>query len=343
MPKVLREWLQKAGRRAGSAGKGFINKEKLSQAAGRLRKRIPKRFDPKGFDVKTLAEHSGSIRWVLAIIALFLAAELASRIAGLFIRPTYPTVGKRNAPNAQPNYPADDYDAILRRNMFNVEGKIPPPFDQGLLDCMSQARPSTQRMQLQGTIVMNDEKLSVALVQEDGNALKIAVKKDDTFFDKFVAMKVERKKLCFQVKSTQEFEFIEIPDDSAGIGVSPSLSGGGDGITPVSENSFAIKKNFLNEKLGNLNEILQTARAVPNIEAGTGKFKGFLIQSIESNSPFAQLGLRQGDVLTDVNDINLDNPGKGLEAFQKLKDSPKVTLVILRGGQKTTLSYEVQQ
>ncbi len=334
--------MQKAGRRAGSAGRKFVNREKFARAARSLRKRIPKRFNASGFELKTIGEHSGAIRWTLAVVALFLAAELSSRIIGLFIRPTYPTALRRAMPSAQPVYPADDYDAILRRNMFNVEGKIPPPFDQGLLDCMSQAKPSTQRLQLQGTIVMNDEKLSVALIQEEGNPLKIGVKKDETFFDKFVAMKVERKKFCFQVKSTQEFEYVEIPDDSSGLGGSPSLSGGGDGIQPVSENSFAIKKNFLSEKLGNLNEILQTARAVPNIEPGTGKFKGFLIQSIESNSPFAQLGLRQGDVLTDVNDINLDNPGKGLEAFQKLKDSPQVTLVIIRGGQKTTLNYEVK-
>jgi general secretion pathway protein C len=227
--------------------------------------------------------------------------------------------------------------------MFNVEGKIPDPFDQGMLDCFSQARPSTQRIQLLGTIVMNDENFSVALLQEDGNPTKIGVKKDDVFFDgKFQALKIERKRFCFQVRSSQDFEYIDIPDnDLAGPSLTTNLSAS-EGITPVSENQFLVDQNFLEKNLLNLNEILQTARAVPYLEPGTGKFKGFLVQSIENTSPFAKLGVKQGDILTGVNDVVFDNAGKSLEAFQKFRNSPKISLEIIRGGQKTTKVYDVK-
>ena len=66
--------------------------------------------------------------------------------------------------------------------MFNVEGTIPEPFDHGQMDCFAQARQTTQPMQLLGTIVMNDDKYSVALIQDEGGKDKIAVKKDDVFF-----------------------------------------------------------------------------------------------------------------------------------------------------------------
>ncbi len=346
VPKRLKKWLEGARQRGGK----LLKKPTLGKLRGSL-KGLPKKLqnielDLRKVELKNVSQNVGWIRLGLIVLAVFLLSEVTARVIGLFIRPVYPNLPQKTAGMASPNNQAtEDYDSILRRNIFNVEGKIPDPFDQGLLDCFSQARPSTQRMSLQGTIVMGDEKFSVALVTEEGSSQKIGVKKGETFFGKYEAMKVERKKLCFQVKATQDMEFIEIPDDSAGLGVSsPSFSGGvpSEGIQPVSDTEYAVKKDFLDKQLLNLNEILQTARAVPYIDQGTGKFRGFLIQSIDSNSPFSQLGIRQGDILTGVNDIVLDNAGKGLEAFQRLRSAPSVDLRVIRGGQETSLNYKVK-
>jgi len=345
VPKRLKAWVEGARKRGG----GFFNKPTFGKFRGSFKK-LPKKLqnielDLRNVDLKNVSQYAGWIRLGLIVLAVFLLSEVTARVIGLFIRPIYPNLPQKTASMASPNNQAtEDYESILRRNIFNVEGKIPDPFDQGLLDCFSQARPTTQRMTLMGTIVMGDERHSVALIQEEGSSQKIGVKKGESFFGKFEAMKVERKRLCFQVKATQDMEFVEIPDDSAGLGVSaPSFSGSvTDGIAPVSETEFAVKKDFLDKQLLNLNEILQTARAVPYVEQGTGKFKGFLIQSIDASSPFAQLGIRQGDILTGVNDIVLDNAGKGLEAFQRLRSAPSVDLRVIRGGTETSLNYKVK-
>jgi len=345
IPERLRRWLDGAK----SKGSSIWKSSKVRGIGGGLRQRLARRPDRIEFglqkvEFKNFAQHSAWIRWGLVVLAIFLLAEITARIVGLFVRPVYTAMPRKSVPVAAPRAQGgSEYDSILRRNMFNVEGKIPEPFDQGLLDCLSQAKPSSARITLLGTIVMSDDKLSVALVQEEGNTAKTAVKKDDVFFDgKFQAMKVERKKLCFQARATGELEFIEIPDDSMGLGMSSPTLSGTEGITPINDKTFAVKKTFLDEKLLNLNEILQTARAVPYIEQGTGKFRGFLVQSIDAGSPFAQLGVRSGDVLTEVNEIKLDNAGKGLEAFQKLRNSQKVMLGVLRGGEPTTLTFEIK-
>lgn len=300
------------------------------------------KFDPRKIEFRGVTEHPEWFRWGLLVLGVFLLAELTSRAIGLFIRPVFTSPPRASVAHSGNSYAANsDYDAITRRNMFNVEGKIPDPFDQGLLDCFSQARPSTQRMVLLGTIVMGDPKHSVALIQEESNGLKVAVKKDEVFGDgKFTALQVERRRFCFQVRNG-ELEFIDTPEEGGG-GLTASLAGGSEGIVPTSENSYAVKKDFLNDKLLNLTDILQTAKAVPYLEPGSGKFMGFLVQSVDPGSPFSQLGIRQGDILTTVNDIVLDNPGKGLEAFQKLRNSPKVTLGIVRGGEKNSISYDIR-
>lgn len=348
MPKLLQRWMKGARSRGGR----FFNKSKLGGVGGSLKRGLPKKLrdfelDLKKVELKNVSEYSGWIRIGLLVLAVFLLSEVTARVIGLFIRPIYPNLPRKGVDMASSgNQTSEDYESILRRNIFNVEGKIPDPFDQGLLDCFSQAKPTGQRITLMGTIVMGDDRHSVALVQEEGGTQKLGVKKGESFFDgKYEVMKVDRKKLCFQVKATQDMEFIEIPDDSSGLGVSsPTFSGGNlsEGITPVSESEFAVKKDFLDKQLLNMNEILQTARAVPYVEPGSGKFKGFLIQSIDSASPFAQLGIRQGDILTGVNDIVLDNAGKGLEAFQRLRNAPTVDLKVIRGGQETSMSYKVK-
>lgn len=310
-----------------------------------LRKRLPKDLSAlRNFDTKKLAQYPALLRWGFVVFLLYLLSGIAAKTIGLFVRPSYTPVPPKRVAKEKTTRPRDDYDAILRRNMFNVQGKIPEAFDQGLLDCFSQARPTTQRLVLHGTIVTSHDAHSVALIQEEGKTDKIAVKKDDTFFDKFLALKVERKRLCFQVQSSQELEFIQIPEENVGFGMGTSLEGKArtEGITPISETNYVVNRKFLDEKLSNLNQILQTARAVPYVDPGTNKFRGFLVQTIDPDSPFASLGIRQGDILTGVNDILLDNPGKGLEAFNKLRSLPKVSLKVIRGGQEYEFSYDVK-
>lgn len=344
-PGLLDRWLQGAKAR----GSSFFKGKKLGQLGKSLKGRVPDKFKKFDFDLKevnlkNVSEYSDWIRWGLVVLGVFLLAQLTAGILGLYLRPSAPKPPPRVASQRSSAPPVQDLGGIERRNIFNVEGNIPEPIEAGQLDCMSQARPSSQDVELLGTIVMNDERFSVALVSQRSNQLRFGVKKDELFADgKFQAMKVERKRLCFQVRSSQEFEYIEIPEEKGGLGVSqPSFVGGSGGIKPVSETQYEVQKSFLESKLTNLNQILQTARAVPYTDPATQKFRGFLIQSIDFDSPFSELGLRQGDILTGVNEILLDNPGKGLEAFQALRNADNINLKIIRGGRDSSLNYSVK-
>jgi type II secretion system protein C len=313
----------------------------------KIKNKIPRnldalKFDPKKIQLESVSEHQNKFRWGLILLSVLLASALASRITGLLLKPTYTPIPPKPVNFAKPVAQLEDLSVIEQRNIFDNENKIPDPFDQGMLDCWSQARPSSARLNLLGTIVMNDESLSVALVEDQGGGRKLAVKKDEVFFDgKYQALKVDRKKFCFQVKSTQEFEYIQIPEEGGFVGAGLAMGGGPrEGISVVGENQFQIQQNFLESQLNDLSNVLQTAKAVPAIEGG--KMKGFLIQSIDEDSVFATLGLGAGDVLSQVNGIVLDNAGKGLEAFTALKGSKKIELTITRGGKEQTLSYEVK-
>ena len=221
-PKFSLSRLKQWWRAKRSQSQQSIQTQKLRDVTAGFRKKIPAKlkefdFDFRKIDLKNVSQYSTGIQWGLVVLALFLLASLTSSLIGLWLKPSYaPITSRPPLPSVANQPPVEDYDAILRRNMFNVEGKIPEPFDQGQLDCMSQAKLSSTRVSLMGTIVMNDERHSVALIQDEGSN-RLAVKKDDIFGDgKFQALKVDRKKLCFQVKATQDFEFIEIPEENLG-------------------------------------------------------------------------------------------------------------------------------
>lgn len=295
------------------------------------------------FDLEKVTEQQSKIKLGLLLLGVLLASGLASRLASLLVKPTYTPIPPKPMAMLPKQRQEQDLSSIERRNIFDNENFIPEPFESAMLDCWSQARPSRTQINLLGTIVMSDESLSVALIQNPSSNEKVAIKKDELFFgNRFQVMSIDRKRLCFQNKSTQDFEFVEIPEMRGLISNSLSRpnSSPREGISLRGENQYQIKQSFLDSQLGDLQNVLQTAKAIPAIE--DGKMKGFLIQSIDENSVFASLGLGAGDVLKEVNGIVLDNAGKGLEAFSALKGSRKIELRVTRDGQEQVISYEVK-
>lgn len=307
------------------------------------RKSNGKRKLPKNLKLETVTEQQSKIKLGLLLLGVFLVSGIASQIASVLIKPTYTPIPPK-PPQVQPKTKlGQDLSVIEQRNIFDNENFIPDPFESAMLDCWSQARPSETRMNLLGTIVMSEESLSVALVENPSSNQKLAIKKDELFLDnRYQAMSIDRMRFCFQNKSTQDFEYIEIPEERGAVAnnLAPSGLSPREGISLKGENQYQIKQSFLDSQLGNLQNVLQTAHAIPAIEGG--KMKGFLIQAIDEDSVFASLGLGAGDVLKEVNGIVLDNAGKGLEAFSALKGSRKIELRVSRGGQDQTLSYEVK-
>ena len=287
---------------------------------------------------KKAVEHPDFLRWVLVVLGIYLSSQLMTHFLALLIRPTFHAQLKHKPkqPMISTALP-QNYDLIMQRNIFNVEGKIPDPFDQGMMDCFSQAKQSQAPITLLGTIVMGEDHLSTALIEEASGTNKFAVKPGEFFFNnQYQVIKIDRKRLCFMVSSNQEYEYIEVSDTPTDIHLGVSNQ---DGIIAHSDTNFTVKKSFINDKLNQLTELLQTAKADPYIEGG--QFKGFVIQSVDPSSPFAQLGIRPHDILTGVNDIELDNQGKGLEAFNQLRNSPKIILKVMRNGQPTIITYDV--
>lgn len=84
---------------------------------------------------------------------------------------------------------------------------------------------------------------------------------------------------------------------------------------------------------------LVRTRLVAGGEPGGG---GVELARITPSSVIEKLGLISGDRLQRAAGVDLDSMEHGLIALSRLRTSDRFTLEVLRGGRRTTLSYEVR-
>jgi len=112
-------------------------------------------------------------------------------------------------------------------------------------------------------------------------------------------------------------------------------------VKALSDTEYVIDREGFRAALSNINEIVTQARMVPNFTQDR-KVDGFRIFRVRPKSVFRELGLRNGDVIQEVNGIKLDDPTKGLELFQTLREQSNFTINLKRGNQKMTFTYTVK-
>jgi len=115
---------------------------------------------------------------------------------------------------------------------------------------------------------------------------------------------------------------------------------GGIRVERLADNRFSIDEEGVTQLTTNINQYMTQVRLIPFFEGN--KSAGYRIAAIRPGTTFEQLGFQGGDVLQQVNGLDVSTPEKLYTIFQNLKDEKKVTVNILRQGQKNTLTYEIR-
>ena len=111
-------------------------------------------------------------------------------------------------------------------------------------------------------------------------------------------------------------------------------------VNRLADNRFSIDEAGVAQLTSNINQFMTQVRLIPFFEGN--KSAGYRIAAIRPGTTFEQLGFQGGDVLQQVNGLDVSSPEKLYTIFQNLKDEKKVSVNILRQGQKNTLTYEIR-
>jgi type II secretion system protein C len=107
------------------------------------------------------------------------------------------------------------------------------------------------------------------------------------------------------------------------------------GIKEVGENQFEVDQDLLDELLDDVNEIISDVRVIPNEE-------GLKLFGMKRNTFFHKIGLRNGDTLNMINEVELTDVSNALGIFEQLKGQPNFTINLTRRKKKLTFEYNVK-
>jgi general secretion pathway protein C len=101
------------------------------------------------------------------------------------------------------------------------------------------------------------------------------------------------------------------------------------------QTSPASVQTLIADNAANFTEIIRPQPYMPN-----GQLKGYRVFPGRNRQQFISLGLRPGDLVTEINGVPLNNPSQGAEIFRTLSDSTQVALTVERNGQKQTINLD---
>lgn len=108
-----------------------------------------------------------------------------------------------------------------------------------------------------------------------------------------------------------------------------------EGISKVGENEYEVSRELLEDVLSDPTNIIQQARVIPQED-------GLRFFGIRSNSIFWKIGIKNGDTLHKINNVELNDVEKALSVFEELRSQSNFTIDFTRAGKQYTYEYNVR-
>lgn len=247
------------------------------------------------------------------------------------------------------------YDIILERNIFGL--KNTSSANSSGIENVPQ---TTLKLELLGTVI-NPSEGSIAVIKDVDSGRVNSYKLDESI-DIILSEKVKliRIENCVAVleRVGEGPETIKCIKDTSGdssssqVASRPTLNsesskarateGDGkrlgenaEGINQVDEGVYEIDRKMMDELLSNPNDILTKARVVPHDD-------GLRFFAIRPNSIFSKIGIRNGDTVHRINEVDLGNVENAFGLFEELKGQNKFSIDLTRRGKRLTFEYTVK-
>jgi len=228
-----------------------------------------------------------------------------------------------------------DYAPILKNNPFGFPGGELKP-----LTAASRPGSTTQaHVVLIGTVV-GPKALSYAVFR-DSAGLQEVFKIGDSVFGMGEPSRVEKEKVIIEKGGTSfevPIEDVRVKEiDKQSSAASPSLSSF---AQRVGRGTYVVDQGKLQQVIANPGQMMTDARLRPNFVSG--KEEGFMLSEVKLGGIYQSLGLQNGDVLLRINEYDISNPERALQAFTALKGLDRVQIDLIRAGAKMTMTYQIK-
>lgn len=245
--------------------------------------------------------------------------------------------------SGQPASQAFDPGRIVAAHLFGVasaDPEPPPVADDDVIDA-----PDTRlNLRLRGAVMADESRLAHAIIADASGTEKVYFINDNipggarlqrVQLDRVVLNRsgtLEVLRLPRELSSAPPPPPPAAPAPVARSGVRPPTA------RPRTEPAPATVQEAVSQGAAGFLEIVRPAPFMPD-----GQLRGYRLFPGPNRQRFNALGLRSGDLVTEINGMALDNPAQGMEIFNSLGETTQVTLTLERDGQPETLNLDLSQ
>jgi general secretion pathway protein C len=313
--------------------------------------------------ISLFKKHTWAINLLLvAVLAYILAQIVIDNVKGQM--PALPQDAAASSKNVRvENYLSTkkdlasrkSYDIILNRNIFGL--KNTSSANSSGIENVPQ---TTLNLELLGTVI-NPSKSSVAVIKDVDSGKVNGYKLDELIdiiqSDKVKVIRIENcvavlerigegpetircKKDMSEGSSSSQVASRTTPKSGSKEARKTKrhdegLGENANGISQIDEGVYEIDRKMMEELLSNPNDILTKARVVPHDD-------GLRFFAIRPNSIFSKIGIRNGDTVHRINDVDLDNVENAFSLFEELRGESKFSIDLTRRGKRLTYEYTVK-
>ena len=284
---------------------------------------------------------------LIVAIAYVVALAVNDRISDKIYSPSKDILSENDNSNkfvrlktTQPS--REYYEVILIRNIFGLDSRT---FMDDSTGASGDAPKTNLNIELLGTH-LNLQGKSIAVLKNsengkingytDGDVIDIVTDEDVKLLGvenckALIDRKVQGTETIYCNKNVSVEKESKTPKKTSSISTPKDQKAG---IKQVSEDKWMIERKMLDELLDDPSALINQARVVPQQD-------GLRFFGIRPSSIFFKIGLRNGDTLHKVNNVELSDVQNALGVFSQLKNENDFSIDFTRRGKKLSYAYDV--
>lgn len=270
--------------------------------------------------------------WVAVALVVAIAWQLA-RIFWLLVPGAEPVAvaipaARSPASDASATRQSVNIDTIVNAHLFGTVDATAPPPDEDLQDVQD----TRLNLELRGTIAADETQAARAIIAERNGGEKV-YSIGDAVTGGATLHSVHPDRVL--LRRAGQLEALRLPraDETTGGSTRRAAS-----ARRSPSRSASSIRDVLSESPLKLTDVIR-----PQPVFRDGKQQGYRVYPGKQRAQFAKLGLRPGDMITQINGMALDDPARGMEIFKSLGDATQVSVTVERSGQPQVLSLDTSQ
>ena len=284
----------------------------------------------------------------LLVLCCFLAARVLAAVAGELLAPP-PAEEMGLSHRVDPaRHGANDPQVILSRNLFKVSTLGPSPVADD--EVYEETKLPLRGL---GTAVMADPARSWAAIEDLETKDHLVVRVGDQLKGRAQVIQIDRRRIILQNGPRREELRLEdgpaadAPPRSARNRRTrrpPVAARPGDvkaNVRRLGENRFSVPRADVESVAKNPAALFSQARILPKYE--DGEMIGVQLNSIKAGSVFEQIGIQDGDTITEFNGIQVTGQQQSAQVLRELSEAKEFDVSVTgAGGETRRLQYELR-